>query len=321
MLYTSKKIHSHIGSAKGVLLVPHQNPDGDAIGSTGALAEYLRKHHNKEFGIFCATPLPENLKFIPHSHRVKNDEQIFQSGKFDTIIVVDSGDTQYAGIKKFIKNHPAKIVNIDHHPTNTKYGHFNLINSEASSTAEIIFDFFNHNGVKINKRMATAILAGIITDTGNFTNAATSKYSLDIASRLLELGANIRQINQWTLKNNSMGVLKLYSTFLKRLEYDSKKDMVYSYLTKKDYKKQGLTEKDVDGMANFMNNIGYAGIALFLKETEDGTVKGSLRTTKDNRDVSAIAKKMGGGGHQKAAGFTTKKDINSVLQEILTQNE
>ena len=320
MLITSKTIHNHLNKAQKIILVPHQNPDGDALGSVGALAEYLLNYLKKEVSIFCATTIPQNLTFIPHTHLIQNDEELFNSKNIDTILVVDSGDLQYAGIHKFVKNHSATIINIDHHPTNKNYGHINLLNSEASSTTEIIYDFLKINRVSINPKIATALLTGIITDTGNFTNSATTFSALNISGKLLRCGANIGQINKHTLKNNSLSILKLWGILLNRLEYHTQKEMVYTYLTQEDYKKYKLDEKEVDGMANFMNIIGGVKVALFLKETEKGEIKGSFRTTHDDVDVSVLAKKFNGGGHKKAAGFTVEGNMETVLSQILTMN-
>jgi len=319
MLHVSKQIHSVLQEASHILLVPHQNPDGDAIGSVGALAEYLINQLQKKVDIFCLTAVPPSLHFVPHSHLVSSDELIWQVKTIDTILVVDSGDLRYAGINKFVKSHQAQIINIDHHPTNDNYGHINLINPSASSTAEIIFDFFQANNLKLNKQIATALLTGILTDTGNFTNGATSMRALNIASSLLKSGARIREINQWTLKNNTIDILKLWGIVLNRLEYDANKDLAYTYLTQADYKKFNLDEKEVEGISNFMNTVGGVKMGLFLKETTDGKIKGSFRTTYDDVDVSVLAKQFGGGGHKKAAGFTVENQtISSVLDRILT---
>ncbi len=318
-LSLSQKIHSHLQQTQRILIVPHQNPDGDAIGSMSALAEYLLNYLKKEVDVFCATAIPPNLKFIPHSHLIKTDESLFSQSNLDAIIVVDSGDLRYAGIHKYIKNHPAKIINIDHHPTNEQFGHFNLVNHRASSAAEVVVDFFKANQIKLNKNMATALLTGILTDTDNFTNGATTMRALNIAGELLRSGTNIRQINRWTLKNNSINTLKLWGVVLNRLEYNPIKDMAYTYLTRIDYQKYELDEKEVDGISNFMNTIGGVKVGLFLKETTDGKIKGSFRTTRDDVDVSAMAKKLNGGGHKKAAGFTViGSDIQTVLNQILT---
>ena len=317
MYHISRKIHEHIINTDNFLIIPHQNPDGDALGSVGAIAQYL-KQLNKNVKIFCATSFSNQLNYLPNIHLIHTDPGLFTDENINTIIVVDSGDLAYAGIDKLIQKHHTTIINIDHHYTNQEYGQYNLINKQASSTTEVIYTYFKANQIHMDKDMATALLTGIVTDTGNFTNSATSVSAINIAGHLLTKGANLNLINRKTLQNNTINILKLWGIVLDRLEYHAKKDVAYTYLTQKDLNKYGTDEKEAEGISNFMNTIGGVKIGLFLKETQDGKIKGSLRTTEDNIDVSAIAQKMGGGGHKKAAGFTVEGSIQGVLDIVLT---
>lgn len=269
MYHISKKIHEHIVENDNFLLVPHQNPDGDALGSIGALSQYL-KNLNKNVYIFCATKLIDQFNYMPNIHLISNEKEKFDNPKINTIIVVDSGDLSYAGIDKYIQNHHCTIINIDHHQTNQGYGKYNLINQHSSSTTEIIFHYFKTNNIKIDSSMATALLTGIITDTRNFTNSATTISSINVASQLLQNGANLNLINKRTTQNNTINILKLWGIVLDRLEYDAHHDIAYTYLTQTDFKEHNTDEKEADGIANFMNTIGGVKIGLFLKETENG---------------------------------------------------
>ena len=318
MLNTARKIHQTIADSNRIIVVMHQNPDGDAIGSVGAIVEYLKKL-DKNVGLFCTTEIPNHLNFIPHSNLIENDMKIFdETYNADTIIVLDSGDLRYAGIDEYVKEHKASIINIDHNPTNARYGHLNLVNENASSTTEILYHYFVANNIFINPTIATSLLTGIITDTGNFTNSATSINSVNIAGSLLRSGANLNLINKKTLQNNTICILKLWGVVLNRLEYLEESSIAYTYLTRQDYETHSVDEQAVDGIANFMNTISGVKIGLFLKETNDKQIKGSFRTTHDNVDVSAVAKQLGGGGHKKAAGFTADGTIEEVLKKVLT---
>lgn len=165
--------------------------------------------------------------------------------------------------------------------------------------------------------MATALLTGLITDTNNLTNSATSISAINTASQLIRLGGNLSTVNKWTVKNSSMAMLKIWGVILQRLEFIPDKEIAYTYLTRQDCQTAGLLEHQTEGVANFMNNISGVKASLFLKEVDNNQVKGSFRTTIDNVDVSAWAKKMGGGGHKKAAGFTATGSIEQVLDKIL----
>lgn len=311
------QIYDRLKRAHTIVIVAHQNADGDALGSACALFEHLQKIGLKT-QIFCLTPLNPRLAFLPHSEKLQTDPEIFANPNLDTIVVLDSGDLQYAGIYNLVKDHPAEIINIDHHHTNQKYGHHNLVISTASSTAEVIYHFLRHAQAHISHRMATALLTGIITDTDNFTNSATSDTAMAAAGDLIRHGGNLNMINEHVVRNKSINLLRLWGEVLNRLNKHEELDMVYTYITQVDLATHQVNETDSEGIANFLNNLDEGKMALIMKETADGKIKGSFRTTKDDVDVSALAKKLGGGGHKKAAGFTTTGTVDEVVLKITT---
>ncbi|MFH1789534.1 MAG: bifunctional oligoribonuclease/PAP phosphatase NrnA [bacterium] len=317
MIYIHKQINDRLKSADKVIIVTHKNPDGDALGSAAALSGYL-KEEKKTASIFCASPMPAMYDFLHHLENYTTDPSVFEDEDIDLIVVLDSGDLEHAGISGIIDEHRASIINIDHHPTNKLFGHINLVDHNASSTAEIIFKFLNFNRARFGRKTATALLTGIITDTGNFTNSATTISAINSAGALLRQGANLRVINKAGNRNNSLDMLKLWGVVLNRLEHHEPTGVTYTYLTQKDFLKHNITHEEADGVANFMNNIDNIKIGLFVKEIEDGKIKGSLRTTRDDVDVSKIAKLLNGGGHKKAAGFTIDGEIKLAIEKILT---
>ena len=310
------QIHEQIKNAKNVILIPHQNADGDALGSATALFDYLHTH-NINARIFCLTPVSPRLAFLSHTEKVTTDQNIFLDKTIDLIIVVDSGDLEYAGVYNLVKDHPATIINIDHHHTNKQFGHHNLVITTASSTAEVIYHLLRHLHARLSHRMATSLLTGIITDTDNFTNSASSESAMSAAGDLIRHGGNLNLINSYTVRNKSVNLLHLWGEVFNRLNKHEQMDMVYTYITQADLEKHQVNENESEGIANFLNNLDEGKIALILKETADGKIKGSFRTTKDDVDVSALAKKMGGGGHKKAAGFSTAGTIQEVLEKIM----
>lgn len=315
---TSQAIHVRIKQAKKVLIVPHQNPDGDALGSATAFYHYL-EHLQKSGIIFCLTPISSRWLFLHHAEKITSNSLVFSDQNVDTIVVLDSGDLRYAGIHTLVENHSGTIINIDHHATNEKYGHLQLVIPTASSTTEVLYSFFKHNSIPINEKMATSLLTGFITDTDSFTNAATSANALSAASELVRHGANLNSINHSTIKNKSVESLKLWGKVLGRLKKHESLNLTYTYITRQDLEEHSFNDAESEGIANLLNNLDDTSVALILKETKEGAVKGSFRTTKDNIDVSQLAKKLGGGGHKKAAGFTSNGTIEQVLQRILSE--
>lgn len=310
----SRQIYKRLEAAKQIIIIPHQNPDGDALGSLSALTEHLRSIGKKP-KLFCTTPPHKKFFFIKYISNIETDPDILKTDAL--IILLDSGDLRYAGVAKFLEK-DAEIVNIDHHPTNDNYGEYNLVSPESSSTAELIYHFFRHNRLPINHHIATALLTGIITDTDNFSNPATTTSALKAASELLRHGGNLNLINKWIIKNKTFNALKLWGVALSRLDKHENSQMIYTYITREDLKKLNASESEAEGIANFLNNLEEAKISLIVRETEDGKIKASFRTTQNNVDVAAMAKKFGGGGHKKAAGFIVDGDIKEVLEQILT---
>lgn len=301
--------------AQRPLLVVHQNPDGDALGSAVALQEYLITQ-NKNCTIWSSTPIHEKYTFLPHIYNIQSDPNYFAQA--DLLVILDSGDLKYAGVEKLVQTMKHRIINIDHHPTNQNYGKINLVLPTVSSTSEIIFNFFRRNNIVTNHRMATALLTGLITDTDNFSNPATSVNTFLVASQLVRAGGNLNLINQWIVKNKTINSLRLWGAVLSRLEKIEKKNIIYTYITKDDLLTFAVADSESEGIANFLNNMAGEGVCLLLKEVADGKIKGSFRTTRDDIDVAAWAKTLGGGGHKKAAGFTSTGTIDEILEKILT---
>ncbi len=318
MKHIAQQIHRHLEGASLIVVVPHQSPDGDALGAATAMLEHLLEK-GKDAHIFCFTPIKvERWEFLRHAERVTSNPEVIKNPKVDTIIVLDSGDLRYAGVADLLTDHPATIINIDHHATNEHFGHYNLVLPTASSTTEVLYHFFKHGNAAINKPMATSLLTGLITDTDSFTNAATSADVMHTASDLIRHGGNLNTVTGSTIKNKSIAALRLWGTVLARLQKNEELSLAYTYITQQDLKDHNLNDTESEGIANFLNNLEDTKIALILKETADDKIKGSFRTTRDDVDVTVFAKKLNGGGHKKAAGFTTTGTIQEVLDRILT---
>lgn len=315
--HTARHLYEIVKSSRSLLLIPHQKPDGDALGSSTAFAEWLSSI-GKPYQFYCATDYPKSFSYIPHVSEIASNPDVWKDHNFDTIIVFDSGDLRYAGVATFIdqlSNKPL-ILNMDHHATNEMYGEVNLVGTQFSSTCEVVFQFFTLNGITINNHMATSLLTGIITDTDHFTNAATSSASLDVASFLMNKSGKHRHIKETIYNRISLDAFKLWGEVFERLQKNNELDLVYSYLTQADLKKFSLNETEAEGMSNFMNAISEGKAGLLLKEVEENKWKGSFRTTRDDVDVARIAKALGGGGHKKAAGFTVIGSKDEAFSEI-----
>lgn len=323
LAHTAAQIERAVQGAERILLIPHQNPDGDALGSSTAFAEWLSVL-GKQYALFCVTDRAERFHYLPHIDEFHESETLWHTQQFDVIVVFDSGDLVYAGVDKYIAGLEATsytLINIDHHKTNQSYGDLNLVLTGASSTCELLYRFFRHINAPINKRMATSLLTGIITDTDNFTNAATSPEALRAAADLLSVGGEFNRIKEQVYKQTPVHNFTLWATVFSRLARHETFDIVYTFLKQEDFKKYALDEAAAEGMTNFLNVVQEGKAHLLLRENADGSVKGSFRTTRDDVDVSAIAKALGGGGHQKAAGFTVEGPMDKAFETVFAAIE
>lgn len=315
----ARTIFQYLRDASHVLFIPHQQPDGDALGAVTALAHY-RETIGKPYSIFCHTPYSSRFGYLPHIDKFSNDPAPWQNPPWDLIIVCDSGDLVYAGVDKYIADmqRPVPILNIDHHVSNTRFGDHALVVDTASSTCEVLYHFFKTNHIEIDNTMAQSLLTGLMYDTDNFTNGATSRLSLEIGSDLVRRGADLAFIRHALFQNKTIPTLQLWGQVLARLTKIPELDLTYTFITREDLRDYDLEDKDAEGIANFLNSLGETAITLFFKEMSDGQIKASFRTTAEIHDVAKLSKLFGGGGHKKAAGFTVQGPMIQAIEQVLT---
>lgn len=319
---TQRQIKQAIDDAKNIVIVPHKNPDPDALGAALSLYEYIHSL-GKQVHIFNQTGASKKFEFMPHLGEITSDPALWVDSTIDLIIVVDSGDLEYAGVIQYIENlkHHPRLINIDHHKTNVLFGDINLVNLESSSTSEIMFFFFKHNRIPMTANMATNLIAGIMYDTDNFTNSATQYTSLFATSDLVRHGGRFNFVKEHLYRDKSVDILKLWGEVLGRLQHHQEHDIVYTFITCQDLDKYQVTEDDLRGFSNFLSNIKDGSGTVFFKERNDGTIRASMRTVYDHIDMSAIAKHFGGGGHKKACGFEIAGPIDTAFDRFFTEIE
>lgn len=311
----SKKIYNLILENDNFLIVSHENPDGDALGSVLAIKQFL-DNLNKKNTIYINTNINNQFDFLPNFFDIKT--QKIPQEKYDNIIICDSSDLKHTGLDKNLMKKYHNIINIDHHKSNENFGTHNLILETASSTTELLYLFFKHNDVEIDNQLATTLLLGIITDTNNFSNAGTSKNALNIASFLLKKGADFNKIKKNVIQDKTVEKLKSWGFMLSKLEKRPNEKIIYTSINLVEMLQYNIEENSLDGITNMLNGLNDANIAIVLKENKDNTYKVSMRSLNETIDVSLIAQKFNGGGHRKAAGFSTiEKNIEKIIEEII----
>ncbi len=300
-----KIAYKKIMEAKNILLITHERPDGDALASVCTLIDLLEKF-NKKYTAFCQDNPTSNYSWLPFIDKLETKHSVVENlTNYDLIIILDCGNKKRTGLAKEInlKTPNQFIIEFDHHLKVDDYADLEIRFPEAAATTEVLYYFFKINNLKITKNIANCILAGILTDTANFLYQSTSDKTTEIASEMLSYGANFTKIVEKTWRNKDLSSMKLFGTALNNLIINKKYNLAFSILSLSEIKKYENNEDVFDGIANFLGNLhGVKGIML-LREEAGGKIKGSLRSSHPEADMSKLAVLLGGGGHMKSAGF------------------
>ena len=287
------------------LLTAHEGPDGDALGSLLAMHAILEQL-GKDSVMFLASkefPLPIEYRFLPL-------EEVFHEAPADladrTVIFLDCGNIDRMPVD-WLKNPEGRILNIDHHHDNTRFGSVNLVDVEASSTAEIVFELAGRLEAQVTPEIADALYVGLVTDTGRFMYENTDARSHRMAADLIEAGVNVHDIYRRLYERVPVEKLRLISRALDKVERYPDCGLAITYVAEEDYAATGSSEVLTEGIIDYVRSIEGTAIAAFVRDKTDGgraARKVSLRGN-EGIDVSAIAREHGGGGHRRAAGFST----------------
>ncbi|MBO4897991.1 MAG: bifunctional oligoribonuclease/PAP phosphatase NrnA [Clostridia bacterium] len=299
---------------KKIALLPHENIDGDALCSCFALAE-LAKAAGSSADIIVEDEIPSNLLFLGGEYINMSDSTPCD---YDCAIAVDCGDMGRLGTRRPIFE-SAKVTGvIDHHVTNKGFGDVTVIRSEAAATCEIIFDVFATNGVKLSERAATCILGGILTDTGGFRYSNTTPKTLDAAAHILALGIDMSYLCHELLETVTKGRVRLQNAAMDRAKFLHDGKTAITYISEEMLEKYGATEDDTANLSTMLRNIVGVKTSVSIRRHGDA-FKVSMRTD-GTKSAAAICAKFGGGGHDRAAGFTSyEKDIEKLESLILEE--
>lgn len=300
----------NIRCAQNILLLTHINPDGDTIGCVAAFYFLIKLlDSNKNVKILAQENFNNNGKYkflnLPQDVILTNVSQE-ELKKMELIIACDCGEISRTPLIKLSTNCTCPMINIDHHPNNHLFGNINLVDENAAATTEIIFQLCTNWQIPITKQIADCILLGIVTDTDSFANLTTTPKTLTIVDKLMSLGANLADMNQKLWYNKNPQTLKYWGKILKTVKINKRYGIALIIIPPELLKEINENEPEVnDEFTDFLNYIAGIKMAMVIKtDAAAGLIKGSLRTTSDKVDVGLLANILGGGGHQKAAGFS-----------------
>jgi phosphoesterase RecJ-like protein len=303
------------------VVTTHENPDGDALGSLLATELTLRAL-GKEATAFLAgdVPLPNEYRFMPLDDLERGDAPDL-AGR--VLVAVDCANESRLGREpERILGSADLVVNIDHHHDNSRFGGVNLIVADASSTGEILRDVLRELDVALTPGIAEALYIAIVTDTGRFQYSNTSAKSLRLAAELVDAGANVHRIFQGVYENVAFAKLKLVARALDRARLLEDGRVIVSYLERGDFGDVGAEEPFSEGIIDYLRAVDGAELAALIREppsTGGPKRRISLRTTEEGLDVSAIARKSGGGGHRQAAGFQSEASVDEIVDFIVRE--
>jgi phosphoesterase RecJ-like protein len=298
------------------LLTTHENPDGDALGSllaTKLALDQLGK--DSVMVLYGDAPLPGEYQFMPLAelHR-RWPADVSERA----LVAVDCANESRIADPDVLGRVPFSI-NIDHHHDNTRFGDVNLVVADASSTSEILRDLFDELGVELTSDIAEPLYIALVTDTGRFQYANTTPKALRLAADLVEAGADVHRIFQGVYESVQFAKLKLLARALDRAQVYEGGRIVVSYLLRTDFAEVGAAEPYSEGIIDYLRAVEGADMAVLIREPPraDGpTRRVSLRASIDELDVSAIARKSGGGGHRQAAGFSSEASIDEITEFV-----
>ncbi|KRE39885.1 DHH family phosphoesterase [Paenibacillus sp. Soil522] len=297
------------------LVVSHVQPDGDAISSTVAVGWLLQKL-GKSAVLMNESELPTRLSYLHQFDSIVNYKQAVPQQKFNAIISVDCADFKRIGEVASSFAPEAKLLNIDHHPTNNGFGTVNVIRAEAAATVEILFDLIERAAISLDLNCATAIYTGLLTDTGGFRYSNTSPRVMEIAAQLLAVGVSGNELADHLLEKMTMAKLKLLQIALNRLTFSDNLEIGWVYIGKDDLRNTGAVSEDLEGIVNYALNVDGVEVGILFKETDDGAVKASLRSA-GKANVAAIAQAFGGGGHVRAAGCRLEGSLSDSITVLV----
>jgi bifunctional oligoribonuclease and PAP phosphatase NrnA len=309
-----KPVADEIRAANRFLLTTHENPDGDALGSLLAMHRILGSL-GKDSVMFLSEkefPLPVEYRFLPL-------EEVFHEPPADhvdrVVVFLDCGNIDRMPVE-WLKRENVCILNIDHHHDNTRFGDVNVVDTEASSTAEIVFELAKELGVELTPAIASALYVGLVTDTGRFMYENTDPRAHRMAAELIEAGVNVNDTYRRLYERVPIEKLRLVARALDKVQQVDGGALAITYITAEDYEASGASEVLTEGIIDHLRSLEGASVAALVRDKADGPTsrKVSLRSMNGRIDVSKIARASGGGGHERAAGFSTDLEYPELVE-------
>lgn len=308
-------LDSLIKQSKKILLLSHMNPDGDTLGSMCALYSMIYKRFKIKADMNVVSNIPYNYKFLPN---VDLAERYYdKSLVYDLVITLDVAAIDRVMDSKILFDKAKCTVNIDHHKTNPKFGNYQIIEADASSCGEVLFNYFKAHNWVLTEDAAICLYTAIMTDTGNFRFENTSSNTFRAAADLVDAGANPNYIYKKCYETKTKNYVMFQNYCVNKAVFIEDNKIAYTTVYKKDLEKFSAGDDYTDGIAETLRAIDTTEVSFVAKEVESKLTKISMRSKK--ADVATICTKFGGGGHTFAAGCTIKANIKDSITQLLKE--
>ncbi len=313
-----------LAPCKRVLLTTHVRPDGDALGSTAALAMGLKKR-GIDAEVLLLSHLPRKYAFIFHDNQIKHHDAEtawpadLSLDKFDAFVSVDTGTwSQLPGLSEKVLAYKKPRLVIDHHLTQENWADVKLVIKEAAAAGEIIAELLNQWDISIDAAIASALFIAIASDTGWFQFSNTRPYTMRLAATLMEAGVDTDRLYQLLYQNERKERVTLQTRALQSLELLKEGRLAVMRISKKDFEETGANVPDTENLINLPLQIATVEVSLLMIEPKDfGPVRVSLRS-KGQIDVAAFAQQFGGGGHARASGLKLEGDFQAAHDKVVS---
>ena len=305
------EIIDKITKAKHITVVAHINPDADSLGSASAMYTYILTLH-KKVSFFCIDKnINSRFLFLPWMDKIRDS---FPTSS-DLAITFDCASQSRVG-----KDISCTLINIDHHKTNTAFGDLSLIDSSAISTTAVLYNFFIDNKIQINRKMATALYAGLVEDSNGLIGEGVDGTTFAMALELMANGADYKTCHKYILKYMTLAAIRIKGIMYSKMELFGEAKIAVFSLTKEDMQKSGANIQECKDALEEALFLPTVEVALLLVQNNDLSIKCSLRSN-SSVDASSIASQFSGGGHLSRAGFNVNNNISvkKLETEVLKQ--
>lgn len=299
------------------LVVSHIQPDGDAASSTYAMG-WLLGQLGKTFTMMNEGPMPSKFSYLWGSDQVLDFSKEIPNRRYKTIISVDCADFSRIGRVSTLFDEQAQLLNVDHHPTNDRFGSCHLIKHDAAATVQILYDLAIHMNMSLNLAIGDCFYTGLLTDTGGFRYSNTSPEVMQIGATLLALGVQGSEIAEQVLERVTYSQIVLLQKALSTLSFAHERKLAWLAVSLGDLESTGASSEDLDGLVNYPRNVEGVEVGMLFKEKAPGVIKVSLRSS-GLVDVAAIAQSLGGGGHVRASGCTIQGTIEEAVARMVQE--